>query len=187
LQNISYPYSFVDIGANYGIYSLVAAANFHCKNCYAFEPNADVFGALKTNIQLNKAAQIQPFNFAISDQVGFLPFTVSEAHSGAGKLSTGGHSEHKVLTRDKAVFDNIESAENFPKVVKIDVEGHEPVVIHELMKSTLWKSVRYLYFEANPDRFDVGRLANESEAHGFKNIFSVPQGIDQNLMFERQR
>jgi FkbM family methyltransferase len=187
LREFSYPYSFVDIGANYGIYSLVAAANFHCKNCYAFEPNADVFEALKTNIELNKAAQIQAFNFAFSDQAGFFPFTVSEAHSGAGKLSTGEHSDQRVQTRDKAVFDNIESAENFPKVVKIDVEGHEPVVIHELMKSTLWKSVRYLYFEANPDRFDVGRLAKELEVHGFKNTFCAPQGIDPNLMFERQR
>jgi hypothetical protein len=92
-----------------------------------------------------------------------------------------------VLTRDKAIFDNIESADNLPKVLKIDVEGHEPVVIHELRKSTLWKSVRYLYFEANPARYDAGRLAEELETQGFKNIFCVSQGIDSNLMFERRR
>ncbi len=183
---ISYSYSFVDIGANYGIYSLVAAGNSHCKNCYAFEPNANVFEALKTNVKLNDATQIQAFNVAISDRTGLFPFAASEAHSGAGGLSTEQHSGQMVPTRDKAFFDKIESVDKLSKVVKIDVEGHEPVVIHELMKSTMWKNVRHLYFEASPARYDVGRLTEELEAQGFKNIFCVAQGTDSNLMFERR-
>jgi FkbM family methyltransferase len=186
LRKISYSYSFVDIGANYGIYSLVAAGNSHCKNCYAFEPNANVFEALQTNMKLNNATQIQAFNFAISDRTGLFPFAASEAHSGAGGLSTEQHSGHVVPTRDKVFFDNIESVDKFPKVVKVDVEGHEPVVIHELMKSTMWNSVRYLYFEASPVRYDVARLTEGLEAKGFKHIVCVAQGADSNLMFERR-
>ena len=146
LRTISHPYSFVDIGANYGIYSLVAAGNSNCKNCYAFEPNANVFDALKTNVKLNNATQLQAFNVAISDRTGLFPFAASEAHSGAGGLSTELHSGHVVATRDKEFFDKIESVDKLSKVVKIDVEGHEPVVIHELMKSAMWKNVRHLYF-----------------------------------------
>ena len=126
LRTISYSYSFVDIGANYGIYSLVAAGNSHCKNCYAFEPNANVFEALKTNAKLNDATQIQAFNFAISDRTGLLPFAASETHSGARRALHGRHSGHVVPTRDKEFFDKIEFVDKLPKVVKIDVEGMSP-------------------------------------------------------------
>lgn len=42
-----------------------------------------------------------------------------------------------------------------PKIVKIDVEGHEPTVISELMKSAMRKDIHYLYFEANKSRYEV--------------------------------
>ena len=108
LQRIPYAYSFVDIGANVGLYSLIAADNPNCKNCYAFEPNPAVFAALQENIALNDANTNKAYNYAISDREGWLDFAATEAHSGIGKL-VGHNSEGslKVKSVDKQIFDRI--------------------------------------------------------------------------------
>ena len=49
------PFAFVDIGANQGLYSLLAAQNPHCAAAIAFEPVAATFALLQDNIALNDA------------------------------------------------------------------------------------------------------------------------------------
>ena len=186
LRRLSYPFSFVDIGANIGLYSLIAASNPNCKNCYAFEPNPTVFDSLKKNLKINELNSIHAYNCAISDKEGVLHFATTEAHSGIGRLidrDTDGSITVKSV--DKKIFDEIAATDRLPKIVKIDVEGHEPVVIGELMKSSIWNDIHYLYFEANCDRYDVGRLVDYIEGNGLAKIHQKDQGGDLNLMFAR--
>src|SRR5262245_26191313 len=46
-------FRFLDIGANIGLYSLIAAANPRCEQCFSFEPNPVVYRSLLANIVLN--------------------------------------------------------------------------------------------------------------------------------------
>ncbi len=56
------PFIFLDIGANQGLYSLIAAANPQCAQAYAFEPVAATLTILRDNIQLNHhAARVTVF------------------------------------------------------------------------------------------------------------------------------
>src|SRR5690349_12898179 len=71
LRKMSYPYSFIDIGANVGLYSLIAADSRNCTKCYAFEPNPTVFDSLQQNIALNGAKQVLSYNCAVSDTEGW--------------------------------------------------------------------------------------------------------------------
>ena len=186
LRQVPYAFSFVDIGANVGLYSLIAADNPNCNNCYAFEPNPAVFAAIQENIALNNAKEIHPYNCASSDQEGWLAFAATEAHSGIGKLvDYNSPGNIKVNSADKTIFDEIRMSDLLPKVVKIDVEGHEPTVINELMKSTMREDTRYLYFEANESRYDVAQLIKPLERFGFRKSFQSAYSGDRDLMFTK--
>ena len=161
------PFSFVDVGANIGIYSLIAAQNPQCQHCYAFEPNKDVFEYLKSNIALNRLdSKIKANNLAISDKPGQLRFHVVPEHSGGGAISCDG--EVAIEANDRSVFNNIAAIDASPQIVKIDVEGHEPVVIDQLMRSDLWRNVDTLFFEASEDRFEVNPVKNRLVEAGFR-------------------
>jgi len=63
-----------DIGANVGLYSLLAASANPQSNVYAFEPTPEMVTALTRNIQLNGLCNIavEPVAVGRSEQVGFL-------------------------------------------------------------------------------------------------------------------
>lgn len=185
LRELSYAYSFIDIGANAGLYSLIAAENPHCVKCYAFEPNPTVYESLKTNIDLNNATKIKALNYAISDIEGLGQFIANDAHTGAGRLVGSAAEGISVKTVNARMFDNIAIYDRLPKIVKIDVEGHEPVVIGELMKSSIWNDIRYLYFEVNANRYDEKPIVERLHASRFKLVCRIAQGDDANLMFGR--
>lgn len=186
LQQIPFRFSFLDIGANIGLYSLIAANNPRCKACYAFEPNPIIFNSLMDNLVINNATSIKTYNCAISDAKGLVHFSSQDSHSGAGKLVGPDVDETtKVRCVGREMFDELTDVDRNVKVVKIDVEGHEPTVIRELMKSTIWHDIQFLYFEANDDRYDVPRLINDLTSAGLVKVHCISQGEDCNLMFAR--
>ncbi len=62
--------TFVDIGANTGIYSVLVARVNPRARVYAFEPVVGVFSALARKIQVNRLGNVLPFCQAIEDQRG---------------------------------------------------------------------------------------------------------------------
>ena len=54
------------------------------------------------------------------------------------------------------------------------------------MKSSIWKDIRYLYFEANEERYNIARLLGRMNEGGLHLIYQEDQGGDLNLMFERR-
>jgi hypothetical protein len=62
LQSIDRETNFVDIGANLGIFSLIAAKNPMIKSINAFEPDKASFEYLVRNIEKNRASIIESTN-----------------------------------------------------------------------------------------------------------------------------
>lgn len=142
------PFTFVDIGANHGLYSLLAARNPHCVSAVAFEPVAATFGLLQDNIALNGAgARIRPVHAAVSLHCGMAWIATDDAHSGVaslrGQASEGGE-EIRILGIT-GVDTLLEGAE--PLIVKIDVEGHEETVIDALLASAHRDRVVSIFYE----------------------------------------
>jgi FkbM family methyltransferase len=183
------PFSFIDVGANIGIYSLIAARNPQCQQCYAFEPNKDVFEYLKANIALNSLdSKIKANNVAISDKPGQRRFRVAPGHSGAGAIS-GCDGKLAVETTDRSAFNDIAATNASPQIVKIDVEGHEPIVIDQLMRSDLWQNVDTLFFESSEDRFEVNPIKNRLVEAGFR-LVAKNAGLEAgvfDLLFSRAK
>ncbi len=174
-------YSFIDIGANQGLYSLIASQNPSVFQIYAFEPNLIICDLLSANARLNKV-NLNLIPAAISSIQGSMAFHYDKFHTGSGKIVE--HNTNMVVNcRDYSVFDEIQLVDILPKIVKIDVEGHEPIVIQQLLKSNLINSVHYIFFEVNEERFDISNLKLKLQSKGFYLLHRTFTGIHYELMY----
>tara|TARA_B110000503_G_scaffold69984_1_gene109001 strand:- start:3543 stop:4298 length:756 start_codon:yes stop_codon:yes gene_type:complete len=154
LEGISEPFVFVDIGANQGLYSLIAAKNKNNLKLYLIEPQERMVSILKKNLKLNNIRNYEILPVAISDTNAKVKLTNFKNHSGKSTLlnlnETENISSHQVQAINSEGLNGIfEMKSNF--VVKIDVEGHEEVVIKELIKVKDFSKVYSIFYEVNID------------------------------------
>jgi FkbM family methyltransferase len=126
---------FLDIGANIGYFSLLAAKNG--ANVFAFEPAKQLFEKLEKNISINGNVNAAPFNVAVGelseekdlflsgpDNLGMSSLQKPENYSGNSQRV-------KVVSIDEW-FEN--SGLPGIQVIKIDVEGSELAVLKGMKK-----------------------------------------------------
>ncbi len=151
LDSLPGTYSFIDIGANIGLFSLVASDIFTDGMVYSFEPNNRTYHFLVKNILLNQKSNIVPICAGVAERnLATKHLSLSKFHSGISSYSR--LSDHTTLTLSV----NRRFLSLLPDtayVAKIDVEGYEHVVIEELLKSSL--HVAFIIVEISPDRDPV--------------------------------
>ena len=120
---------FVDIGANVGFYSLIAA-QAACK-VYAFEPAPKTRSILERNLRLNGAKNVTAIEVALSDAAGEGElFLDAKNNSGAASLRRSPNSGNSVsITLDTYDHYSAVNALPNPALIKIDVEGAEVKVL----------------------------------------------------------
>lgn len=126
--------SVADVGANHGVYALVAKAVNPDAHVAAFEPVARVHARLRQNVELNDF-DIECFEVAVSDTDGsgtlYDPGTphILSVTLGVDTTPAGGHSvpvQVQTVTLAALVREGRLTA---PDLLKIDVETHEPQVL----------------------------------------------------------
>ena len=131
---------FLDIGSNYGYYSLIAAKKVCSRGkVYAIEPVAKTFYRLERNIKLNKIKNILPFRLAFSSSNGMFPMNISQegydAWNSLGKPTAGDNYDVEIIETQR--LDDFIQANYLMrkiKMVKIDVEGWEYEVLNGGLK-----------------------------------------------------
>ncbi len=125
---------FIDIGANIGVFSLVAASIVKNGQIHAFEPSKRLFNNLNANIALNGFTNLKTNNLGL-----FSETTNKNLHhpQGVGMINAGAASlfpEHQVEIDNNEVeqislitFDSYAEKNNLPKIdlIKMDIEGAE--------------------------------------------------------------
>lgn len=124
-QNLQPDSVVMDIGANVGLYSLLAAQIAHAGKVFSFEPLPDTHRELRENIDLNHAAHlVEPIALALSDHTGE-GFITSDYHSSnfiVGAEAASAKQRIELSTLDQFAADRALDRVDF---IKIDVEGHE--------------------------------------------------------------
>ncbi|MFN2601740.1 MAG: FkbM family methyltransferase [Gemmatimonadaceae bacterium] len=117
---------FVDVGANIGAYT-VLAASIPGARCAAFEPAPETFERLTENIRLNDfGSRVQANQMAAGSEDGELVFTKG-LDSVNHVVGPDDHTKGGTTVRVRRL-DTVLHAEN-PVVMKIDVEGYEMLVL----------------------------------------------------------
>ncbi len=121
----------VDIGANIGYYTLIAAylVGPHGK-VYAFEPEPNNFNLLNKNVQVNKYNNVVTVCKAVADRVSISKMILHPTGHGAHKLLTTNNAHETTVSVEVTTLDKFFKDIKKPiDVVKIDVEGFEPAVV----------------------------------------------------------
>ena len=168
---------FLDIGANIGLYSLLAERNDTISQIYAFEPNPVVYERFVQNIEANGCSRIKPMNIGIADKDGKAMLSYKDHHHGRGNFLDLGDEKIAVQIRDHKVFKEImdECGHDVDVILKIDVEGFEPVVIREILKCPeLIACVSDLHIEISHNWVsdeDVDFIFETVRSWGLKEVF----------------
>ena len=131
------PNIFIDIGANFGIYSLRISKLFQILKVIAFEPVLTTFNKLKMNIKINNLGRrIKTYNIGLSNTNGLKKMVALKRRN---YIQSGGFSfnipKRKLTNEEITQYHKTIKGDGILKfkkkkiVIKIDVEGYENKVL----------------------------------------------------------
>lgn len=116
--------SFLDIGANIGVYTLLAAARIRDGIIYSFEALPKNFYRLQENLKLNRLEQVKACAIAISNQVGQIYLEPMGGDSLPFITETMSNSSIAIPSSTLDVLLQKQSLDQLT-LAKIDIEGAE--------------------------------------------------------------
>jgi FkbM family methyltransferase len=129
-----------DIGANTGLYSIVSSLSNPKAEIFAFEPYQANVERLRSNLELNKAANVNIIPAALGDEEKEITLSVpsdksvsdtSSAVPGFSVSTYGGHKKWTTISVPQTTIDRFAALKGLENIdlVKIDVEGYEIPVL----------------------------------------------------------
>jgi len=163
----------VDIGANIGYYTLIAAKLVESKGkVYAFEPEPNNYRLLIKNIEVNGYNNVIPIQKGVSNKPGKTKLFISKT-----VLSSLSFSEDNVPEKKEFVMVETITLEKFfedSKVdfIKMDTEGAEGLIIEGagkvLKKNDLKIAMEFWPYGLKNLGTDPLKLLHKFQNHGFK-------------------
>jgi FkbM family methyltransferase len=136
--------TFLDVGANFGLYAACVALQTNCSTIIAYEPDQRSYDRLRIHLDINGLTdRVQTRMEAVTNQNGSVPFvrgsTYAESLSKVGNDGSG-FSVPAVRLDDRLPLTGQRIA------LKIDIEGHELAALQG-MKSLLQSNNCFLQVE----------------------------------------
>ncbi|MCU0547218.1 MAG: FkbM family methyltransferase [Oscillatoriaceae cyanobacterium Prado104] len=189
--------TFIDIGANLGMITLIAA---RCVTptgrVHSFEPNPLVFKRLQKNVTDNELQQVTLHNCGLGDKQTELTLTVVNDEVGMGTFTEIPEQDRPLISKQYQLpvyrGDDI-LPEDLPGTtfIKIDVEGFEPLVIRGLDR-TIKRLHPVILTEVVPQHLERGGSSVEElrelmESYGYQpvNIFTKRSGLWHQLQLTK--
>jgi FkbM family methyltransferase len=190
----------IDVGANTGIYSLIASTLNPSAQVYSFEPLNFVYQKLLYNLSLNPSLNIKAFDIALSNNNGQTFFNVpGDIHSYTASLNkshdVNNAKQVPVETKTLDTFLTEQSSE--VHLIKIDVERHEPEVIEGFMSSIKkflptilievldddiasrlnkqFESTPYFFFNLNEITGEIKKMPRLNRSNDFNILICTPK------------
>lgn len=151
--------TFLDVGANIGMFSVYFALKRKDIQIYCFEPDSTVYRCLSRNMNQFDDERIKIFNSALGEKKEEKALYKSE-------LNDGGHSFIPETENQKsekvsvAVYDDlvVNGVVEIPDVIKIDVEGFEYPVLKGMEESIKIHRPTLYIESSNVDFMEKGQL-----------------------------
>jgi FkbM family methyltransferase len=145
----------VDIGANFGYHTLLAArAVGPSGHVFAFEPSPRNFTLLSTHLRLNAIGNVTAEPLAVADRPGTMTLFLSEGNFGAHSLAAGNVLSGEAGSTDIAVTTLDAYFASRPGVtidlIKMDAQGAEGLIIAGARQTLLGSPRLVVIFEFWP-------------------------------------
>jgi|GEM_PF-3775045 len=137
----------IDIGANLGYYSVIAAgAVGPTGKVFAYEPEEKNFALLSKNTQANAFTWLTPLKIGLSNSKGTNTLYLADDHTGIHSFINNRNAT-RTLTISTETLDDSLKAYGSPQVdvIKIDIEGVDILAL-EGMKETIERSPQLTIF-----------------------------------------
>jgi FkbM family methyltransferase len=183
-KRITDGFTFVDIGANVGWYSLFVASRAGASaRILALEPQPEIFDRLTYNIRLNPFGTVKAVACAVADKTGELTLFLDRRNRGESSVKIVGSSPSDTLRVPAVTLLDLLRREGFARVdaVKLDVEGAEDLILAPFFRdapASLHPSL--LVVEDGRDKWQTD-LPVLLEQHGYRLVLQTRL----NLVYER--
>lgn len=171
---------FFDIGANVGVYTILASKVKHA-NTVCIEPLPVTYEKLRDNIQINRLNNVTSLNIGLSYEKSKLHFTTDKDTMNGVALTSDANNQEEV---DVDTLDNIGKLYGVPRVIKIDVEGFEANVLKGAHKVLQDEKLEVIIIELNGSGIKYGfsddKIHNDLKKLGFNSFKYVP--LERNLI-----
>ena len=168
--------TFIDVGANIGLVSLLVADRVD--HAILFEPNPTAAERARDNLRINKLS-FEVFTEALSDTVGAVQFEIKGKVSSCNRTVDGFTTSLPTITVERTTFDEFfrqHGGHMRPiSAVKIDVEGHENSVLRgmrEFFKNQRPPLVMFEYLA----RTDISQTLKTFDEVGYSVFELLPEG-----------
>lgn len=181
---------FIDIGANYGLYSLLAAEKLRLGKVFSFEPNPVSYRYFLNAIYLNKLKNIIPFNCAISEKSELLNLKYDEQHSGTSSLifdkNKNQSSDFTVPAFNISKWDILDTAFAQSDIhIKIDVEGYEYSVVQVLKQANWFHKVKSIIVEIDEENLKRFGTSSKAVYEALESLyFTASIGLDSSKHYD---
>lgn len=170
--------TFVDVGANWGLFTLVARGLVgHKGRVLALEPDPRLFNKLRANLERNQLHDVTVLEVAAAD-IDAAKLLVAHDHSGdnwgisrlAERCPENELSFHVVSRKLDELLD--ENGMREVDLVKIDVEGAEDLVLGGMRSGLNSQRYKLILLELHPSRLaerskHIGEITNLLLANGY--------------------
>ena len=178
-------FTFIDVGANVGAYSLfVAAQAGRGARILAVEPQPDIFARLAFNIAQNPFGTIKAVACALADKPGELTLFIDQANRGESSVRIINSSAGTALKVPAMTLLALVQGEGYERIdaIKLDVEGAEDIILEPFLRDApeaLWPG--FIIIEDSRQRWQTdlaGLLARSG--------YTLVAQTRLNLVFERK-
>lgn len=162
----------LDVGANLGVVTAILAQRFPDRIVHAFEPNPSAYQALGENIALNDLENVRTRNLAVCAHRGTVAFDTNEVQRGTTRIATGTVPGRATIAC--TTLDDYAQEEGIDRIalLKVDVEGFEPLVFEGARELLSGQRIGLIYFEVCPGMsheagFEPTAAAALLQGHGY--------------------
>lgn len=178
-------FTFIDIGANIGAYSLfVAARAGRGARILAVEPQPEIFARLAFNIAQNPFGTVKAVACALADKPGELTLFIDPTNRGESSVRILNSSAGVSVKVPAVTLLSLVESEGYERIdaIKLDVEGAEDLILEPFLRDApqaLWPG--FVIIEDSRQRWQID-LAGLLERNGYKLVAQTRL----NLVFERK-
>ncbi len=180
----------VDLGANIGLHSvMLSRCGFEVRS---YEPDPHHFEVLGRTLANNGCKTVTAINAAVSDKAGEAEFVRVVGNTTGSHLAGSKPNPYGELQRFPVRIEPFEAVIEWADFVKMDVEGHERVVL-TASTAKQWETTDCMVEVGNPEnaaaifehfrKIGVNLYAQRSNWHAVKGLDDMPRSYHDGSLF----